>query len=305
MKIQYYSPLRYPGGKASLFDFLSRTIEYNGLSNCKYVEGYAGGAGAALKLLMLEFVDDVFLNDKDELIYKFWKALLYDTENFIKLIFDTKPTMQEWKKRHQIIQDESLIAALSDTEIGFTAFFLNRCNRSGILTAGPIGGNDQTGLWKLDARYNKKDLINRINKIALYQERIHLSNMDALEFLQKIESKKFRSKEVICYLDPPYVKEGYQLYRFHYKKSDHIKLAHFLQKDFPLNWIVSYDDHPLIHDSYKEVIKNIFEFNYFANQTKVGKELLISSKQLALPDLYEQYSRTKYVNNQTYYSKVV
>ena len=37
--------------------------------------------------------------------------------------------------------------------LGFSAFFLNRTNRSGIIEgAGPIGGYTQTGKWKVDAQ---------------------------------------------------------------------------------------------------------------------------------------------------------
>jgi DNA adenine methylase len=292
-----YSPLRYPGGKSSLYDFLRKSIELNSLSNGTYVECFAGGAGAALKLLMLEDIYDVILNDKDEFVYKFWNAILNQTDSFIKLLSDTKVSMDEWKYRKEILSNENLKSQVGDLEIAFTAFFLNRCNRSGILHAGAIGGVGQTGNWKLDARYNKENLISRIEKIAYYKDRIKLYNLDAIELLKRIK-KSNNLKETFIYLDPPYVEQGDGLYKTKYKREDHIKLSKYLQRSLDNHiWLVSYDDHELINNCYKEVEKNIFEFNYFANKTKVGRELVICSKQFKMPTTYNHYSKNKKVIN--------
>lgn len=289
---QHYSPLRYPGGKVSLYDFLKKVIQKNNIIDGVYAEAFAGGAGAALKLLIMEDVREIYLNDADELLFKFWKSVLYETESLIRLIHDTKITIDEWEYRKSILKDSQ---NLSDVELGFTAFFLNRCNRSGILKAGVIGGKDQKGDWKLDARYNQNDLIKRIEKIAFYKERIHLSNIDAIQFLKKI--KKTKHSELITYLDPPYVIQGKELYRYFYNEKDHIRLARFLQTQMNNYWLTSYDDHPLVHKIYKEVPKNVFHFNYYVNQTKIGRELVISSKNCRMPDEYFQYSKKKLVEN--------
>jgi DNA adenine methylase len=297
---QYYSPLRYPGGKASLYDFLVRTIEANKINYGIYAEGFAGGAGAALKLLMLEYVGDIYLNDKDEFIYKFWKSVLYDTDCLCKLIHDSALTIEEWKYRHSLLVNDELRVGLSDVEVGFTGFYMNRCNRSGILTGGPIGGLEQTGNWKIDARFNKEGLIKRIEKIALYAKRIHLSNLDVVDFLKGFRKHEFRQRDVLHYLDPPYVEQGEQLYRHSFKKADHQRLASYLQTEETYKWLVSYDDNPLVHQIYKEVNKNIFEFNYFVNRTKVGRELIISSKHFTLPETYNHYSKTKLLEQSDY-----
>lgn len=302
---QHYSPLRYPGGKASLFDFLVRSLESNKINYGVYAEGFAGGAGAALKLLMLEFVGDIYLNDKDYFIYKFWKSVLYDTEELCRLIKDSIPTVDEWQHRHDVLFNPDRCHSLSDAEIGYTCFFLNRCNRSGILTGGPIGGLEQQGHWKIDARYNKEALIKRIQRIALYAKRIHLSNLDVVDFLKKFRKLKFQRSEVLLYLDPPYVEQGEQLYRHSFKDADHTRLSTYLQTEETYKWLVSYDDNPLIHKIYKEVTKNIFEFNYFANRTKVGRELIISSKRFMLPETYNHYSKTKLLSSTEFELKVI
>lgn len=292
-----YSPLRYPGGKSSLYDFLKKAIEMNSVSDGTYVECFAGGAGAALKLLMLEDVYEVVLNDKDEFVYKFWKAILNHTEEFNRLVYDTEISMKEWEFRKKIFSDKRLRSEMSDLEIGFTTFFLNRCNRSGILHAGVIGGVNQTGDWKLDARFNKETLVSKIERIAFYKERIKLYNLDAIEFLKKIKKVK-KEKDIFIYLDPPYVEQGDGLYKEKYKKIDHINLSKYLQRSLGKHtWLVSYDDHDLINKCYKEVEKNIFEFNYFANKTKVGRELVICSKQFNVPQNYKHYSKEKKLNS--------
>jgi len=74
--MQYYSPLRYPGGKASFKSFLDDVILLNDLQEGKYYEPYAGGAGAALGLLMSGRVSELFLNDADIRVFAFWRSLL-------------------------------------------------------------------------------------------------------------------------------------------------------------------------------------------------------------------------------------
>jgi len=293
-----YSPLRYPGGKSSLYDFLKRTIEANNITDGIYIEPFAGGAGAALKLLMLENVYEIHLNDKDEMVYKFWHSILNHTEEFIELISHCSLNMKEWNYRHEILQNTALRNTLSDIEIGFTSFYLNRCNRSGIMKAGAIGGNSQNGEWKLDARFNKTELISKIRRIAFYKERIKIYNQDAIDFLRYIDKNISDKENLLIYIDPPYVEQGEGLYNVFYKQEDHINLSKFLQKKTSSHWLVSYDDHPLIHNIYKEVNKNIFEFNYFANKTKIGRELVICSKNCKMPQSFVHYSKPKVLPEQ-------
>ncbi len=294
---QNYSPLRYPGGKVSLYDFLKKMLKKNNVTDGIYAEGFAGGGGAALKLLMLEDVNKIYLNDNDIFIYKLWYSILHNTEELLKKIYDTEVTIDEWKYRKSILKSKNLTDNYSDIEIAFTTFFLNRCNRSGILKAGVIGGIEQNGDWKIDARYNKKDLMKRIELISFYKDRIKLSNKDVISFLKQISRLKNSTSDILVYLDPPYVKQGKDLYLNYFEKEDHIKLSKYLQKDFKNLWITSYDDNELIHSIYKEVTKNIFEFNYFANKTKIGRELIIASKNCTMIEKYNHYSKVKLISD--------
>jgi DNA adenine methylase len=140
------SPLRYPGGKQVLTNVLAHLIRLNELQGGVYAEPYAGGAGAALSLLFGEHVERIAINDADLCVYAMWKSILTDTDRFVAKIKRAKLTVDAWR-RHRVIYRSPHGRPLLD--VGFATFFLNRCNRSGIIaTGGPIGGINQTGKWK-------------------------------------------------------------------------------------------------------------------------------------------------------------
>ena len=88
--MNFYSPLRYPGGKGKLTDFFHAIIEENNLSDGYYVEPYAGGASVALSLLFNEYVSKIIINDFDRSIYAFWFSVLNETRKLCELILKTK-----------------------------------------------------------------------------------------------------------------------------------------------------------------------------------------------------------------------
>src|SRR2546423_380701 len=138
-----HSPLRYPGGKQILSRLIAHLMELNGAAGGTYVEPFAGGAGVALALLFGEHVARVLINDADPCIYACWKSIVYKTDKFLKLLHDTPATVDEWERQRRIYQNPK---RYSETTVGFATFFLNRCNRSGIIASGgPIGGRDQRG----------------------------------------------------------------------------------------------------------------------------------------------------------------
>ncbi len=282
----YYSPLRYPGGKNSLSKFFTELIDLNNLEGGAYVEPFAGGAGAALSLLFSEKVYKIVLNDKDHFIYCFWKAITEESECFIDRIRKTPVTIAEYNRQRKILTHTSKRQSILDK--GFAAFYLNRCNRSGILRAGPIGGRNQTGNWKIDARFNKEDLISRIQRIAVYAERIEVYNLDALDFLdQYLIHLPLKNEKILVYLDPPYYQKGNDLYRVHFKKNDHINFADYFKRLENFRWLISYDDSDFIRGLFASNKQSFLKFNYFANKAKVGRELMISSDDCILPEKYK------------------
>jgi DNA adenine methylase len=280
LTMRHPSPFRYPGGKTSLAPFLAEVIRTNGLEGGVYAEPFAGGAGAALKLLFYEVVSKLYINDRDQRIYSFWQAILNQTDEFIKLVENTPLTVRQWRKQKSILQANRRHSIL---EIGFATFFLNRCNRSGVLNGGPIGGLDQTGNYKIDARFNKKELQRKIEKIALYRDRITVKQMDAVSFLSWLFSKGAVNPErAFVYMDPPYFEKAARLYRIYFRDSDHTALAAFLNQWHTFRWIISYDDTSYIRKLYRDRL-TVFLMKYSVHTTKTGRELIISSPNCALP----------------------
>lgn len=273
----FYSPLRYPGGKGKILSFMIDLIKLNKLENIEYIEPYAGGAAVALGLLLNNKVSQIHINDSDKAIYAFWDSVLNYTDEFIQKIEETPITVEEWRIQKSIYNN---IEQYSVLDIGFSAFFLNRCNRSGVLKGGIIGGYEQNGKWKIDARFNKTELTARIKRIAEYKEKIHLYNKDTAELL---ENNKTKFKNCILYLDPPYYEKGYQLYKNHYKPSDHEKISK-LVKELNCYWVVSYDNVDPIIALYDNIPKREFNISYSAGKNRSGKEVMFFSSNLQIPN---------------------
>ena len=271
------SPLRYPGGKSSLYPFVKALIDKNRLQNCTYIEPYAGGAGLALKLLFNGDVRQIVLNDCDPAIFSFWNSVLNRTDDLICLIEQTPVTIQEWYNQKDEFDREG------DGDLlyyGFATFFLNRTNVSGILK----GGVTQTGSYKIDARFKKNDLINKIHNIAAYKDQITLFNLDALDLIYSIIPKL---NHTFINYDPPYVNKGSKLYTNFYQENDH-KVLHNAIVQSPTPWMVTYDDCDLIRELYKNQLTYLLPINYSAGSTKHTKEIGIFSNNMILPEGLER-----------------
>lgn len=277
----YKSPLRYPGGKGAMASSIADIILFNNLENGYYFEPYAGGGAVGLYLLENRIVEKVFLNDADKRIFFFWKSILNESERFIDAIWSADMSIDEWYRQKHIVDNPE---AYKEFEVGFATFYLNRCNRSGIIyKAGPIGGYSQNGNWKLDARFNKADLTMRIANISKIKDQISFCNFDAIDFLKKeLPMGRKRSKSFV-YLDPPYYKQGKNLYMNHYKDSDHKELSSFVKKQKAAKWIMTYDNAPEIEKLYASQTCYKFSLNYSLQKKKKAKELLIIPLQVAMP----------------------
>lgn len=275
-----YSPLRYPGGKGKLARFIRDIVRLNGLSDGCYVEPYAGGAAVAWELLLTGVVRRVSINDISLPVYAFWHSVLNDTEQLCRSIVNCKLTVKEWDRQKEVFRrsDENDLLSL-----GFAFFFLNRTNRSGILNAGVIGGRNQTGEWKIDARFNRLELVSRIERIAALNARIELSNLDAVRFLEE-NAAKF-GKRTLLYIDPPYFEKGRFLYHDSYGEKDHAVVAKCVRNLVGLNWVVSYDDVRPIHDLYGKSPWLQYTLNYSARNAVRGREVLFFSPNLSVPEV--------------------
>lgn len=268
------SPLRYPGGKSRIADFVKQIIKDNKLLDGVYVEPYAGGAAVALSLLMSEYVSRIIINDKDRSIFAFWHSVLNETERLCQYIEETPVTMEIWREQRELQSIEKKKTA-DLFSLGFSTLFLNRTNRSGIIKAGVIGGLEQTGNYKIDARYKKEELIARIRRIAAYADRIELHNEDAVDLVSKISH--IAPQNTIMYLDPPYYKKGRGLYMNYYNDSDHRAIRDIITNVDTIKWMVSYDNSCFIKSLYKEYRSQEFYLNYSANNNGKGTEVLFFS----------------------------
>lgn len=218
--MENYSPLRYPGGKSALYPAIANIIESNNMKHCIYIEPFAGGANIAWSLLINGIVDYIIINDADKSIYSFWRAITESTHWFIEKIESVSVTVDEWRKQRAILQESSRYSK----ELGFAMFFLNRTNRSGILDAGPIGGYDQSGTYKIDCRFNKASLIKKISKIAEYKKNVKIYNQDISVFLLHYLPRWSDKGEIFIYFDPPYYEKGQRLYMNYLSGEDHERL---------------------------------------------------------------------------------
>lgn len=270
-KINFYSPLRYPGGKNILYPFVSNLINENKYSNKIYAEPYAGGCGLALKLLFEGVVNEIYLNDFDWCIYSFWISILNHSDEFCKWIKDVEISIENWQYYKNILSNHS---DFNQFEIAKATFFLNRCNVSGVIKGGVIGGQNQTGKYKLDARFNKTKLIEKIQLINSKRHVIHFTNLDAIDFLKTIENLNF----VFTYLDPPYYVKGSELYLNFYKPEDHFDLRKYLlnsNNDF----ILSYDNNDFIKNLYSDYSIYSFDISQ-STSNKIGKEIIVFSNKI-------------------------
>ena len=257
-----YTPLRYPGGKSALAEFVWHTIELNGFTEISYCEPFAGGAGVAMNLLLQGKVKSVILNDLDTGIYSIWYAIFNDTEWLIEAINNTEITLAVREQQKKVYNELKNFDAYSH-DLAFATFFLNRVNYSGILTGGPIGGKEQKGKYKLDCRFNKESLIGKIKEIAKYRDNVQLFHMDAVELLKN-------QSNIFVFADPPYWQAGDMLYE---ASVEHSKLAKVLCESKDIHWIATYDNNINVANVYEEygAHSKLFELQYSASRKR--KEL--------------------------------
>lgn len=267
MSGRLYSPLRYPGGKNCIFKFLSNLFYENDLIGIEYAEPYAGGAGLALHLLMDGYVSKIHLNDLDEWVYAFWYTILNNKDEFCRWLKNVTINIDTWRTYKDMLSHSF---NLTQFEKAQAFFFLNRTNVSGVIKGGVIGGLLQKGKYKIDARFNKIDLINRIEKIYQRRNNIEIYNFDGIEFLKQMNRKH---RDLFIYIDPPYVIKGSNLYLNFYTQSDHTALAQMVKK-LRKGWLISYDNCELVNSLYNTYDRISYKLAQNTSN-RIGEEMLI------------------------------
>lgn len=277
--VYYLSPLRYPGGKRELAPYLARVARAQIPRVREYAEPFAGGAGAALHLLADELVQVIHINDLNPGIASMWEAVVEQPAEFARRIRQQDANLTAWHAARAIYLDP---ARQDRFELGFATFLLNRWNRSGIITARPIGGLTQNGHWKIDARFNRDDLAQRVEFIGEYGPRIHVTQLDARDFIARLEREH---PAALTYIDPPYLSQGEDLYYDSLASDDHATLAKQLRES-PLRWLLTYDvDIRITRELYPKFRCAEFQIAHTAQKQHVGSEYAIFGRKTAVPDL--------------------
>lgn len=296
------SPLRYPGSKRRLAEYIVQSLELNQVRPALYVEPFVGGGSVALKLLTKNLVEKIILVDLDPWVASFWQTVFFDTEWLVEQVNSIEVSLSQWQRfknaNPQTVREKAL-----------TCFFLNRTSFSGILEAkvGPIGGQDQASPYKIDCRFGRKNLVNRIRRIAAYREKVHaVWNCDWQEAFNKVREQQAQEilpqSNVFFYLDPPFFEKAESLYRFFFRQDAHIALRDFLMtlRDY---WILSYDSADQVEKLYGEAIhKRTNGTNHqkvnmrytlpSVSERRLAKEVIISNFPF-LPDQAEVKTEVK------------
>lgn len=270
------TPLRYPGGKTQMAPLVHDIMHVNDLMQCIYCEPFAGGAGIACRLIVEGAVSEAWINDIDPAIYAFWDCVLTGTDDLCELIQTTPVTMDEWYRQREVQQRRRV----SKLALGFSTLFLNRTNRSGILKGGVIGGHKQDGNYLLDCRFNRADLVRKVQRLATYRDQIRLTCQDARLYIGSVVRKL--PDHSLVNIDPPYFDKGPELYTSFYTANDHAALARAI-RTIKKPWMLTYDDVPAIRRLYSGLPGTQKSLNYTAQVKKTGIELLILSPQLRAP----------------------
>ena len=274
----FYSPLRYPGGKGKLAPFMELMIDELGHRGGTYIEPFAGGAGIAIELLERNVVGQIVINDYDKGVWSFWKAILSETDRFVECLNNVPLTVEEWNRQRKICLTQNKKYSF---QLGFATFYMNRTNRSGIIKGGIIGGLNQTGNWKMDARFNQEELSQRITNIAARKGDIKLYNKEIGSFIKTYIPKY--EENALIYFDPPYFGKGKQLYMNFFNLKDHERIEAAIRNSVNGDWIITYDDAPEIAHIYDGYSVRKFDLNYSVANKRRASELMFFKNGIAIP----------------------
>ena len=276
--MRFVSPLRYPGGKARLAPYVSTLLAWQEPQPSIYAEPFAGGAGVALRLLIDGDVKAIHINDLDPGVAAFWRCVFGAPREFARLIEAAPVTVDAWEQHMAVYKQPR---GHDDLTLGFATFFLNRTNRSGILTARPIGGLEQTGRWKIDARFNRENLAQRVRFLGTYSDRVTVTELDAREMLRSLPGDP---EQYFVYIDPPYLVQGDDLYLSRFTAKDHQEVAEVLAAT-KVRWLLTYDaDARVTDDLYRGFRCLEFDIHHQAHVQHLGQEFAVFSATTVIPE---------------------
>lgn len=280
MTTRYASPLRYPGGKARMTSWLAeRMLSSPSMLDIEvWIEPFGGGLGAALTALLDHGIPEVWACELNPTLHAFWTCAL-ESEDLADRVEQTTATIDLFWKSRDLVAASLAGEAVPVDELGYAAFVLNRCSRSGMVlgNVGPMGGKAQTGKWLVDARFARPDrLADRLRVIAGLgrTRRLILQGHDGISRIEELPGSGVEH-EVFVFADPPYVGVGNRLYAEGMDAGLHRRLATALDR-CPAPWALTYDEHPDVAELYRDHRIDRFEIPHSAHRGKIGAEYLIT-----------------------------
>ena len=270
-----------------MLKFVKQILQENNI-NGTYIEAFAGGAGLAVNLLLTNTVERIILNDLDVAVYSFWWSIVNRNEEFLDKFDSVQVTIEEWHRQKMIFDDLSSrkrIGRNQKLDLGFATYFLNRTNFSGILRgATPIGGLNQTGDWKIDCQFKKKNLRPVLEELGRCAERITVTKLDMIVDFQNLMPNDLDRDNSLLFIDPPYVKEGRRLYLPIKEIAEHKQLSRkILHAD--CEWLLTYDLHDELIPMYSEVNQRFkYKLRYYVKNKRDEHEFLALSNNLIFPN---------------------
>lgn len=237
----YLSPLRYPGGKRKLAARIGAAMDSHDLAGFDRIfEPFVGGASITIAFLEAGVADRAVISDIDSLVADFWATVFSPRAGLLAdRILDAEVTLDEWMRLKKTESDDPIDRA-------YKCIFLNRTSFSGALspTAGPIGGTAQVSEYKIDCRYNRYALSERVWELSKLSSRVTVKNSDFRRLIGSYRAAASRRDEIVndfWYLDPPFYHKADRLYRNWFDAKDHIELRNRIAS-LPGRWFLSYDN---------------------------------------------------------------
>ncbi len=251
------SPLRYPGGKSKLVNYLFTQLQTD---KCEtFVEVFAGGCSFGLALLDAGIINHLIINDKDKNLITFWDEVLNNPKTLITNLQTIQPNKKDYLQAKKLLSEN---VAISSSELAWAYLLVNRLSYSGIQKGGCMGGKNGSNEALL-ARYNPSRLIEQIKRISKMKNKITVLNQD---FAECIENYYWDDKTTL-FIDPPYVEKGKKLYNHYFTEQDHACLSELITSltlEFPncADILITYDNHKLINDLYWKLEPTIINRKY-------------------------------------------
>jgi DNA adenine methylase len=229
--------LRYPGGKSRgpLSNKIVQKVTERYTGGI-FGEVFFGGGGITFKLLRAKAVDRVLINDYDRSIAMLWTEVIRNPDRLGRAVRGFKPTVAAF-----VAAKAKLLA---ETGTPLDALVVNKLSHGGRgVCAGPQGGFEQHGKYKIDCRWNPNALVTGIAACCdLLRGRAVDNKCHQHDFQQVIEGAAFN------YIDPPYWDVGDGLYRCFFTEADHLRLFYALNNK--TNWLLSYNNVPEVKNLY-------------------------------------------------------